>query len=472
MSKQQKRRVSNLDDASSISVRENLRKTSLNFLLSEEIGLDDPTEEEEMGVQLVDDKADNKSKEDKSEEFDELGTELEKMYAKSDAKFSKLLVSLRAQSPKMTETVKLMTIATKSLKKAIADTQNIESIALYAASETFMNSFAFLMVSIRKSTRTMTDDDGNQLDGGTTLEQAYGGKDELKDVIALKFIQSIGFRQKMVNKLKPFAEYFKNVAATGAATGEANESFFYNDDSLLKEDLFEATNSNQILAEAGFFQSLLKLFGGGKFKFKDFMKGLFRVDPKDIKGSVKNMLPLFGGKNIVNALLTDLLSLTIEEVKELLNRNVNFYKESLSSTSTSSEKSSEKKEEKLEVPKIDNVKSQTSPPPTKKEIQTVKKIDTNSREKINNDLEEEYGAKIAKAFTDVTAGKKTLKDFDGKMQKILAIIIKDLSSQIEESKTMTLKVNKEKLSPIVNLLNEQKREDLFLKRWQKLAGVL
>jgi len=430
---------------SELILRESLRRASLRLMLSEEAP-------PESGSKKSDPPAEESTLSD--DEIDALGSDLEKMYAKSQAKLTNLTASFKKAlpGPAMKETVALMQIASKTLSKKMVDTENPESVQLFAAAETFMSSFASLMIAIRKATKSMKDDSGKPLEGSTTLDTAYGGEEDLKDLISTKFVPSAGFRQKMADKMKPFAEYFKDMAGTG----QAKESFDRYDDMLLEVDLFEFTDFEPLYGEAlnevGFFQSLKKLFGDGKFTFKGFFQGLFRQDMKDAKSSVKSMLPLFGGKNIAAALLKDLAPLEIDQIKKLLDSNVAFYKEAISSGGSSaggggagsgasgaggSSGGSGSAGTGGGSGSSAGAGGSGSPPPapTPEQTQAVRNAPTEVKNDSKGALEKIFSPEVAAKFMDVASGKTKVDSLESPEKEIISAFIANISKTISKGET-------------------------------------
>lgn len=214
---------------------------------------------------------------------------------KVDTAMQKSAKAMKALAGKLAgelgETSGLVTKAGANLTKAIAaGEKDEESAALFSLSNQFGASLLSLLNAMQEAVDTAAD-----TERGNKLVTILDGEDELKKIIEKTFkpspnsIKLIQQANELVAKAKGIAKAVKDSGAVDASS-EADEN-----EGRGSDDIFEMGDVGEV--DEGLFSNI-----------GNFLKGLFKQVPTDAKGTIKSLMPLFGGGNIAKALLTDLKS--------------------------------------------------------------------------------------------------------------------------------------------------------------------
>lgn len=388
---------------SEVLVRESVRNASLLFLLAEESGKTETPKKE-------DDDDTEESSDELDSFFDSQGV---KAIKELDLMLKKLSVKSKSSgAPLFPEVTKLLQAGKSRIAASITNADdNEKSAAAISSVKLFLASVSFLLASAAKRVKTAGKEKDDQ-----SVAKTFGdgeeskGKSEVTKLVASKFAPAPAAWQA-IRKIKSAVGIEESKTAQLVISADFNEDLF----------LESQMNDAELLNEG-----LLSWF-----------LGLFKSEsPPSGKASVKALTALLKGP-IDTALVNDLSNASSKEIHDLVMNNMAFFKSFVtdppkitppasSGEGSGGEGAGDKKGD------AGSAASSGGSEPTPADVKNVTSIAGGDRSEISSSLEDEYGKKIAQAFTDIAVGKKKLEDFDGTSKDVLSVIIKNLSSQVDK----------------------------------------
>lgn len=208
-------------------------------------------------------------------------------------KSAKAMKALADKLEKMPKTRDLVKKAADNLTKSLASGEkDEETAALFSLSNQFGASLLPLLNNINSAIETVETPE-------IKLVNNLGGPDELKKTIEKTFKPSSA-AIAMIQKANELVAKAKDITAKGEAS-EADEAKGRGE----TEDVFEIEDVKDV--DEGIFSNI-----------GNFIKGLFKGIPKTTAGTVRSLMPLFGGGNVAKTLVEDLTKIQTKDFTEML----------------------------------------------------------------------------------------------------------------------------------------------------------